>query len=139
MQINKDKSFFKEYHIEIYSYRVLFSYNQTNDEFYKSVKKHFKSRGIDEEDDSTSEDMLKLDHAEAMTYFLSHRTVAMRVFKHSNKDFNELMDSLCHEALHVTCDITKGIQIELSEDTEEVFCYLIGHIINKIVKDLVKL
>lgn len=129
------KSFFKDYHIKIYSYHILFSYNQTNGQFTECVKNHFEKRGIKANSDEDVES-LNNDKAEAMTYYLSHRTVCLRIFKHSNKSLNELIDSLSHESLHVTKEILDGIQLEFNEETEEIYAYMIGYIMNLIISDI---
>lgn len=132
----RTKSFFKDYYIKLYSHHLLFSYNQTNSQFEDSLDKHFKERKLKRHEDADLEDLMR-DNAEAMTHYLTHRTVCIRIFKHTNKSFNELSDSIAHEALHATREIMESIQVELNDETEEVYAYMIGYIVNNIIGDLV--
>lgn len=38
---------------------------------------------------------------------------------------------LCHELTHATCHILNCIDIKLTEDTEEIFCYVLEYLIEQ--------
>ena len=50
---------------------------------------------------------------------------------------NELdIDTIVHEVFHAIYSLTKSIDVQLTNESEEVFCYLIGYLTTKILEKI---
>lgn len=62
-----------------------------------------------------------------MTIYINSEKVFI-IWINKTNNYNYFLSCLSHEALHTTVAILKQISVSLHYDTEEVYCYLLQHI-----------
>lgn len=55
-------------------------------------------------------------------------------FKHYNSSY--MMNTISHESLHAVEMILSRIGLKLNSKTDEAYCYLLGYIVEKIIKEI---
>lgn len=132
----KNKEIFYKFRVDVYSYTILFSYNQTNDDFFNNVNDYYKNIGLAKIKNDSDINIVKKDDCSGLTLFLSHNTIAIRLFNHTCKNMDYLMDTIAHESLHATLKILDDLGVVYDTNADEAYCYLLGFIVNKIVGKL---
>lgn len=95
-----------------------------NKKFYKEMKKDTKGRASDE----FIKDMSTNDFQACVHSFKGH--IVMRF-----KDKKPRGEVIAHECLHATSRIMKHVGIEMADESEEAWSYMIGFLYNEVLRD----
>lgn len=115
--------------IDVYFYRVHVLHEVTDEEFKKYFSDIF---NCEVERSKTSASVWQMVNTEG-------RCESIIDFKRIIKKDMFSLNTIVHECLHVTFDIMEYIGMELDyQKTHEVFCYLMGHITEKVYEILYK-
>ena len=124
----------KEIELKPYHHQLIVCINAKEKDIEKFVKKNIKPDFVNEVMEEIKKYPLEGDFAGVVYTEIKSLPQTMIL---SIPVFNETTDSisfLVHECLHVVAHMFRKIGISLSEESEEAYTYLLGHIVYQIIE-----
>lgn len=123
--MKKHKKIFKVLRIDTFCIDVLVSVNQTDEELYYYIGNHFTKKDFN---------MLWKDwKSDARVITTSEHSFIILRFRNKLKKTPDMYGLIAHEAYHIACSILSKKGIKSNRKTEEVYAYLIQHIVREIL------
>lgn len=134
----KNKKYYIPLEIDIYPIKihVFLNYKEKDKKLaYKNIFKFTKKNISKEYKKNIKEIINNLDLENALGWTTSYEGNSIIFI---NKFTLKKLDVLVHEAMHAVANAGRYIVMPLGPDSEEFYCYLIGHIIEKVLKKIRK-